>query len=190
MKNKLVWKTVSSKLVHKNPWYQVFRDEVIRPDGAKGTYHVVKTQGPSVFVVAMNAKREICFVKIHRYPTRQFSFEIPGGNSEGQDLLTAAKRELREETGYSAKRWKWVGAWHPINGICGEVAHVFIASELSWSKHAGAISEGIAETLFIPHKKVLRMIKAGTIMDGQTLSGIFLAGFKMQEENFKKRKTK
>ncbi len=179
MKKKIVWKTISSKRVHENPWYQVFKDEVIRPDGAKGTYHVVKTQGPSVFVVAVNSKNEICIVKIHRYPTNQVSFEIPGGNSEGQDLLKAAKRELREETGLRARRWKRAGAWHPINGICGEVAHVFIATGLSQAEDRDAVSEGISGTIFIPYKKVLRMIQAGKIMDGQTLGGIFLAGSKL-----------
>jgi 8-oxo-dGTP pyrophosphatase MutT (NUDIX family) len=179
MKNKLVWKTISSKLVHKNPWYQVFKDKVVRPDGAKGIYHVVKTQGPSVFVAAVNSKREVCLVKIHRYPTHQISFEIPGGNSEGQNLLTAAKRELREETGLSAKSWKRAGAWHPINGICGEVAHVFIATGLSKTENRNAVSEGISETQFLPYKKVLKMIREGEIMDGQTIGGIFLAGFKL-----------
>src|SRR4051812_33907197 len=112
------WKKLSSKIVYKNPWFQIRKDKVIRPDGQKGTYDVVETHGDSVFVVAFNAREEILFIKLHRYPLGADSLEIPGGNSEGEALPKAAKRELWEETGYKAKTWKRVGTWHPMNGIC------------------------------------------------------------------------
>ncbi len=92
------WKTKNSKIVHQNPWYKIRQDEVITPDGKPGTYNVLETKGDAALIVPLSEKDEIYLIKKYRYPIKEFSWEIPSGNSEGGDIFEAAKRELWEET--------------------------------------------------------------------------------------------
>ncbi len=172
------WKTLSSKSAHQNPWYRIARDRVIRPDGRRGDYYVLHTRGPSVFVVAVNAREEICLVRLHRYPTRMISWELPGGNSDGEPLLKSARRELREETGLLARSWKKLGSWQPMNGVSSEISHVFLASGLEGELRREDKSEGISRVEFVSYLKVLNMIRQGKITDGQSIAGLFLAAFR------------
>jgi 8-oxo-dGDP phosphatase len=174
------WKTLHSKVAHKNPWYQVYCNKVLRPDGVEGKYYVMNTPGASVFVVAVNTREEVCMIQIDRYPVAGASWEIPGGNSEGQPVLSAARRELEEETGYKARKWVKAGKWLPMNGVCPEVAHVYIAKDLyPAAKKKDSRGEGIRQVVFMPVSKALKMAFSGKIIDGQTLAGFFLAGEKL-----------
>lgn len=176
--NKISWKTLRTRICHRNPWYVIRASKVIRPDGKKGEYYVLETPGPSVFVIALNAREEICLIKMHRYPTKMVSWEIPGGNSEGQNLLKAAKRELWEETGFKARKWKLAGKCQPMNGVCSEIAHVFIARGLYGGEKHDGLGEGITEIKFVPFPKIMKMVTSGKITDGQTLAGLLLASLK------------
>jgi 8-oxo-dGTP pyrophosphatase MutT (NUDIX family) len=181
------WKTLKSRVAHQNPWYKVYCNKVVRPDGKKGDYFIMNTPGPSVFVVAVNAREEVCMIHIDRYPVAASSWEIPGGNTEGQNLLVAAKRELEEETGWKARSWKKAGKWLPMNGVCPEIAHVFIATGLyPAAEKKDSRGEGIRQVLFIPARKALEMSFAGKIIDGQTVAGLFLAGQKRSWFRYKK----
>ena len=168
------WKKLSSKIVHKNPWYYVRQDKVIRPDGKPGTYSVVVTK-PSVFIIAANEKGEIAINTQYRYTTGMKSLELPAGNTDGQPALAAAKRELKEETGMTAKKWKKLGSAQSCNGIMTEMMHVFLATDLTQTKEADQWEEGIANTQMIPLKEVLSMIQQGKFTDAQSMAAILLA---------------
>ncbi len=92
------WRTLSSRIVYRNPWLTLREDTVIRPDGAEGIYSVVEMR-PSCGVVAINEDNQIALVGQWRYVHGKYSLEIPtGGSEEGEAPLDAAKRELLEET--------------------------------------------------------------------------------------------
>src|SRR5690349_10434304 len=80
------WKTISSKVVHKNKWFSVRKDNVITPSGKPGEYNVVESSD-SVFIIALNSKKEIAFINLYRYPTQQFSLELPAGHTDNQKPL-------------------------------------------------------------------------------------------------------
>lgn len=98
------WKKLDSKIVHKNPWYQVREDEVIMPDGNEGKYYLVDNLN-SVAVIAEDKDRKIYLVGQTRYPVGNiYSWEIvTGGMKKGKFSLAAAKQELEEEVGLVAK---------------------------------------------------------------------------------------
>lgn len=106
-------------------------DKVIRPDGAEGIYGVVEMP-PSCGIVAIDDRDQIAMVSQWRYTLGKMSVEIPtGGAAHGELPLDAAKRELSEETGLTAVNWTPLGTIDNSNGITTDIAHMFLAQQLS-----------------------------------------------------------
>lgn len=163
------YKTLSSKIVHQNPWFKVRCDRLIRPDGSKGEFYVV-SKVPFVAVAPIDAQNNIYLVGQYRYAVKKYSWEIPQGNiDENETPLKAAKRELLEETGIIAKKWTKIGCFTLAGGHHNQICHVFLAQKLS----CGSNNPDAGEFLKIkklPLKKFEQLIKSGKIHDGPTLA--------------------
>ena len=138
-----VWSTLGTRAVYENAWIRVREDQVRRPDGTEGVYGVVEVRSPAVFVVAVTADDEVLLVTLYRYPTGEPSVEVPAGGSDGEDLLVAARRELREETGYEAVQWRALGEVRSLNGMAAAPGRVFLATGLTLVGGAELETEGI-----------------------------------------------
>lgn len=170
------WQTRSSSVVYENPWIRVREDTVARPDGSDGIYGVVEMRNPAVFIVPITDDDEIVLVEVERYTTGRLSLEIPAGGSDGQDLLLAAQRELREETGLVADSWEPIGNLMALNGVCHAPEHIFLARGLSPSSEAHEqAEEGIVGLRRLPWSEALGLIKDGTIVDGETVAALMCA---------------
>ncbi len=169
---------LSSQIVHRNPWFNIRHDRIDKGERGEGDYFVVETP-PAVFVVALNEAEEVYLVGQERYPTGIFSLEIPGGRSDNQPLLQAAKRELKEETGLEAKNWEEIGKFQTMNGVSNEISHVFLARELRETGENKQSEEGITEFKKVPFKTSLNLIKSGEITDGQTIASLMQAALKL-----------
>jgi 8-oxo-dGTP pyrophosphatase MutT (NUDIX family) len=172
------WKKISSKIVHKNPWYSVRVDTVVKPNGRKGKYHVVVSK-PAVFIVPVNAKKEIVLVGMYRYTTAMYSLEVPAGGSDGQPPLVAAKRELQEETGLVAKKWRKLGKIQVANGIMSERSYCFLATGLTQTNHHEQKEEGIDQMVVASFPEVFKMIRSGDITDGLSIAAITMAAIEL-----------
>ena len=167
------WKKLSSRIAYENKYIKIREDEVIRPDGSPGIYSVVESP-PSVIIIPLTDENEIYIIGQFRYPAQVYSWEIPGGNSDGQNLLIAAKRELQEEAGLTAKNWKELGRFQVMNGLSNEFMHVFLATGLKQAKSNDMAEEGIDELKKVSLTKAHKMIKSGEISDGQTIAALML----------------
>lgn len=169
------WETVSSRFVHKNPYYSVREDAVIKPDGSEGFFNVVQSRG-AVFIVALDEQQNVYLIGLHRYTNDNYSIEIPaGGIDEGEQPLEAAKRELQEEAGLVADTWKELGVVYPANGLLSEKNHVFLTTALHPVSDNEQKAEGITKVLKVPLKKALTMVKGGEITDTQTIAPLLMA---------------
>jgi len=172
------WIKLSSKVVHKNPFYQIREDTVIKPNGVEGFYNVVEGLD-SVFVVALDEHDNVYLVEIHRYTNNNLSIEVPSGGIDGQEPLEAAKRELKEETGLTAKSWKSLGFVRVASGIMEGKNYVFLAQELKQTNDNEQEEEGIIKTIKIPIKEAMLMIKNGKITDSETITPLTMAALEL-----------
>jgi 8-oxo-dGTP pyrophosphatase MutT (NUDIX family) len=126
------WKRLSSRTAYENAWIRVREDQVIRPDGAPGIYGVIEIR-PSVAIVAIDDLDRVVLVGQWRYSVNRYSWEVPrGGSHTGEtDMLEVARRELAEETGVLASRWRELGFVDVCNGVADDVQTLFLAKGLS-----------------------------------------------------------
>jgi ADP-ribose pyrophosphatase len=123
------WRTLSSIVKFKNPWWTYKVDKYILPNGNEGEYHYVYTGG-SVFIIPVLDDGRLLMVRQYRYLNSRFSLEFPGGGvMEGENPDEIARKELIEETGYDGELEK-VGIFNPFCGVTNEYCHVYIARNL------------------------------------------------------------
>jgi 8-oxo-dGTP pyrophosphatase MutT (NUDIX family) len=165
------WQTLSSREVYENPWIRLREDAVIRPDGEEGIYGVVHFKNVAIGVLAVEGDF-IYLVGQYRYTLGQYSWEIPeGGCPEGEDYLSAAQRELAEETGLRAVKWEQMGEARLSNSVTDEYAVWFMATGLT----QGELDPEGTEQLVVrrvPFAEALRMALAGEITDALSLLAI------------------
>lgn len=173
------WRTLSSRLVHENPWLRLREDAVLRPTGEPGRYGVLETRHDAVFVVAVDDADRVVLIEQDRY-TVGWSIEVPAGGTDGEPPELAARRELAEEAGLVAEHWTPIGGLDALNGIARAPEHFFLARGLAPSQDrvdtaAEQATEGIAGVLRVPWPEVLAMVADGRIRDGETVAALMLA---------------
>ena len=147
----------------------------------------------SVVILAVDdskSKRDpmIVMERQYRHAAKEYLLEVPAGKMEaGEDALAGAKRELLEETGFRAKRWRKMVRYFASPGFLGEWMQVFIAEGLTLGDAQPEYDEQL-EIEMIPLSRLLSMLEAGKIYDGKTLISVMLYDRMRQVEKKKNRK--
>ena len=167
------WKTLSTSWLHRNPWFGVREDQVLRPDGQAGTYSVVSASRIATGILPLWPDGSLTLVGQYRYPIQEYSWEIPeGGGHIGDDPICIAKRELLEETGILAESWQYMGRVHTSNCFVDEVCHLFLATHLTPGRPQPDAVE-VLESRREPLATVLEMTIDGRITDSISIAGVF-----------------
>jgi ADP-ribose pyrophosphatase len=161
---------VSSKKIYQGPAFSVFQD-FVREGDYTGQRDVVRHSGSVVIAPVDDTGGEprILLARQYRYAADQYMWELPAGRIDaGEQTLTAAKRELLEETGIRAKKWKRLFGFYASPGFLDETMDIFLATELDQGDAQPEADEQI-EAKFFPLKNALNMVKSGEIADAKTM---------------------
>jgi ADP-ribose pyrophosphatase len=182
---------ISSKLSYEGPLFNVYTDEILEK-GRKVLRDVVRHNG-SVVILAIDdgkSKRDplIVMERQYRHAAKEYLLEVPAGKmEEGEDPLAGAKRELLEETGFRATRWRKMVRYFASPGFLGEWMQVFIAEGLTVGEAQPEYDEQL-EIEMIPLSKLMSMIEEGKVHDGKTLISVMLYDRLRQREKKRNRK--
>lgn len=163
-------KITSSKEVYRCGLFRVTEDEAEDKTGWKMKRSVVRHSGSAV-MMAVDEKSRILLVRQYRLPANQALWELPAGKTdEGETVQQAAKRELIEETGVRAKKWKKLVSFFPSPGYVEEKMTIFLATELTQGESQPMEDERI-ETRWFTKKELRDMIASNKIVDAKTMIG-------------------
>lgn len=166
---------------------EVWRHEIIRPNGEKSPYYVLeRSVAGTYFSIAIPLTDELdtFLVGQYRYPIESYSWEFPMGHAKPQKegFLEVAKIELFEETGILARRWRKIGQFATSPGHSSEEAQVFLATDLTFGRAEGLGTE-ISEVKKINVLKVGEMVRSGKIFDGPTIAAYHYLELYLKEKN-------
>ena len=163
-------KIFSSKEVYRCNLFGVTEDEAVDKTGWKIKRSVIRHRGSAV-MMAMDAKDRIMLVRQYRLPAGQYLWELPAGKlDEGEKPLQAAKRELTEETGLRAKKWKKLASFYPSPGYVEEMMTIYLATELTQGDAAPMDDERI-QTRWFKKKELRDLLRSNEIVDAKTMIG-------------------
>ena len=162
-------KTASQELL-KGHFLHAFRDTVKLPDGGTATREYVVHPG-AVMIIPLLDDGRIVLERQFRYPVGQVMIEFPAGKIDpGEDRLVCAKRELLEETGYTATEWAHAGVLHPVISYSTEFIDIWFARGLVAGERQ--LDEGeFLEIFTATPKELLAWCRDGQVTDSKTLTG-------------------
>ena len=162
-------KTVEKNYVYEGKIINVRRDKAELHNGNPCTREVVEHNG-GVCVAALTSEKELIFVRQFRYPYMEVVLELPAGKLEkGEDPFEAGKRELEEETGTVAGKYYDLGKFYPTPGYCGEIIHLYAASDLT-ATQMNPDEDEFLEVEKIHIDKAVDMVVNNEIRDGKTIA--------------------
>ena len=164
-------RVLSSKELYKGKVFGVRRDRVIEPGGVEVTRDIVTHNG-SVVVLPVFPDRSILLIRQYRYSAGQFLWELVAGRVEpGEAASRAARRELAEETGYTARRYRKLMDVFPTPGFVTETMVVFLAEGLTAGQARPEADEKIEMERF-SLRRLEGMMKSGALRDAKSIAGI------------------
>ena len=169
---RLTEKTIRQHTLYEGRIISLRSDEAELPSGEPALREVVEHPG-GVCVAALTPERELLMVRQYRYPFAAETLELPAGKLDGRDAdpLEAGKRELQEETGAEAQTWRSLGYLSPTPGICTEVDHLYLATDLTFGDSHPDEDEFL-EVLRLPLAEAVRRVMDGQLPDAKTQIGI------------------
>jgi ADP-ribose pyrophosphatase len=165
---------ISSRTVYRGPVFWVTTDDVQEPGGVRARRDLIHHTG-SVVVLAVDeshATPRVLLERQYRHAASGYLWELPAGRIDaGKNALHAAKRELLEETGYTATHWRRILKFYASPGFVAETMSVYLATGLRAGPAHPEPDEVIHKSL-VPLPKAVGMVLSGTIRDAKTISSV------------------
>ena len=163
---------ISSELVYDGHFLKMRHDRVRLPDGSEASREYFRHPGAVVILPVFDDGR-VLLERQFRYPNNQVFIELPAGKIDpGEDPLSCAQRELREETGYSASHWEFVCTIHNAIAYSDEHLDIFLARGLTEGERQLDAGEFL-DVISLPMDELLDWIRQGKVTDVKTMIGAF-----------------
>lgn len=165
---------ISSRIVYRGPIFSVTTDHVLEPGGIRVRRDLIHHSGSIVVLAVDDSKKlpRVLLERQYRHAAKNYLWELPAGRIDpGEQELAAAKRELIEETGYRAARWRRILKFYASPGFVAETMAVYLATGLL-AGEAEPEEDEIIHKRLLPVPTVVRMILKGTIRDAKTISSV------------------
>ena len=170
-KKSRVAKILRSEIIYEGPIFGIRRDEVIEPSGVRATREVITHPG-SVVVLPVLPDRRILMIRQYRHAARQYLWELVAGRIDaGEKPRQAAARELMEETGYRARKFRIFLDVFPTPGFLEERMFILLAEDLTAGVAEPEDDEKIVSRAY-NRKQLEEMIRRGKLRDAKSIAGI------------------
>ncbi len=158
---------ISGEDIYGGIFLKMKRDKIALPNGEEAVREYLTHPG-AVAVVAILDDGRVLLERQYRYPIAKACIEIPAGKLEiGEDHLLCAKRELEEETGYSAKKWSYIRRIHPVISYSTELIDIYLAEDLVPGK-SHLDDEEFLDVFAAPLDQLIGWVEDGEITDVKT----------------------
>lgn len=165
---------LEQKTVYRGRLLHVREDAVRLPDGAVSRREYIVHPGAAM-IVAMPDAHSVIMERQFRYPVQAHMYELPAGKiDDGEEPLETARRELLEETGYRAGRWRHLVTTYPVVGYSSERIEIFLATELEFV--GSRLDDGeFLDVFTLTIEEAIHWMRQGRIGDSKTMTGLLLA---------------
>jgi len=163
----LLEKRISGEDIYGGIFLQMKRDKVALPDGQEAVREYLTHPGAVAIVALLNDGR-VLLERQYRYPIAKTCIEIPAGKLDSEeDHLSCAKRELEEETGYTANKWSYIRRIHPVISYSTELIDIYLAEDLVPGK-SKLDDEEFLDVFAAPLEQLIAWVEEGEITDVKT----------------------
>lgn len=165
-------KTLSTRQIFRGRFLKVEQDEVQAPDGKIYTREYILHPGAAMMIPLL-PNGNVVMIHQYRHAVKQVCLEFPAGKRDrGEESLITAQRELKEETGYEAKEWKFLTTILPVIGYSNEHIDIYLAKDLTLKEQALDQGEFI-DVLEVSPQDLMTYVREGKIGDVKTQIGAF-----------------
>ena len=169
-------------IVYRGNVFTLVRENVTLENGTTTDVEFIEHPGAAA-IIPMLSDTRVVLLRQYRHALKSYIWEIPAGTLDPQEeIISCAKRELTEETGFSAAQWHRLGEITPVPGYSDERIHIFLATDLQPAdRHLDA--DEVIEVKEVDFFKALEMIGNGQIQDAKSIAGLFLASAWLRSNN-------
>lgn len=164
---------LDSRLAFEGVFLRLYVDRVRSADGHVGTREYLRHPGAVMIVPLLDAEH-VLLERQFRYPLGRAIVEFPAGKIDaGEPPFECARRELLEETGYTARRWSYLGGLHNAIAYSDEKIEIYLAEDLERSGSAALDAGETLEVFEAPWRQLLEWVRDGSVTDVKTMVGAF-----------------